>query len=87
MAKSNLCENLQQKRFDYVAGMLAGGDSPKAWKAIVDVKQDALKFTSLWLEYSKWDASFATTNTFLNYADGPGTGASCRSRGSCRVGC
>ena len=25
MAKSNLCENLQQKRFDYVAGMLAGG--------------------------------------------------------------
>ena len=25
MAKSNLCENLQQKRFDYVAGALTGG--------------------------------------------------------------
>jgi len=30
-------------------------DSPTAWKAIVDVKQDALKFTSLWIEYSEQD--------------------------------
>ena len=31
MAKSNLCENLQQKRFDYVAGMLAGGFHPVSY--------------------------------------------------------
>jgi hypothetical protein len=37
-------------------------DSPKAWKAIVDIKQDALKFTDLWLEYAKLDASFAPMN-------------------------
>ncbi|MFA5458187.1 MAG: S-layer homology domain-containing protein, partial [Synergistaceae bacterium] len=33
-------------------------DSPKAWKAILDVKQDALKFTSLWVEYSEQDNNF-----------------------------
>ena len=39
---------------------LANGfeDSPKAWKAILDVKQDALKFTSLWIEYSQQDNNF-----------------------------
>ena len=39
---------------------LAAGfeDSPKAWKAILDVKQDALKFTSLWIEYSQQDNNF-----------------------------
>jgi len=30
----------------------------KAWKAILDVKQDALKFTSLWVEYSQVDNGF-----------------------------
>ena len=25
-------------------------DSQKAWKAVLDVKQEALKFTSLWLQ-------------------------------------
>ncbi|NLL37176.1 MAG: S-layer homology domain-containing protein [Fretibacterium sp.] len=29
-----------------------------AYKAIVDVKQDALKFTSLWLEYAHYDGGF-----------------------------
>lgn len=34
-------------------------DNNTAWKAILDVKQDALKFTSLWLEYiSIQDANF-----------------------------
>ena len=62
------------QKWDVNAGVLPGGDSPKAWKAIIDIKQDALKFTSLWLEYSKWDATFASANPFLNYAEGPGTG-------------
>ncbi len=33
-------------------------DSTNAWKLIVDVKQEALKFTSLWLEYGQMDAGF-----------------------------
>lgn len=32
--------------------------SPNAWKAIADIGQDALKFTSLWVEYSQVDNSF-----------------------------
>ena len=33
-------------------------DSASAWKAIVDIKQDMLKFTSLWLEYSYLEEGF-----------------------------
>jgi opacity protein-like surface antigen len=33
-------------------------DSASAWKAIVDVKQEALGFTSLWLEYDHLDGEF-----------------------------
>jgi len=35
-------------------------DSPNAYKAIIDVSQDALKFTSLWVEYAKFDPNFHT---------------------------
>lgn len=37
-------------------------DTPKAWKAILDVKQDALKVTSLWVEYSQQDGNFKGIN-------------------------
>jgi hypothetical protein len=50
-----------------VGGHFGGGnfdDSPSAWKAILDVKQDLLKFTSLWLEYGNID------NSFVMYRDG-----------------
>ncbi|NCC91453.1 MAG: S-layer protein, partial [Spirochaetia bacterium] len=40
----------------------AGEDSPKAYKAILDVKQDALKFTSIWLEYAHFDEGFNVWN-------------------------
>lgn len=52
---------------EYGSGMiniLPGGsntpfeDSPQAWKAILDIGQEALKFTSLWIEYSEQDNSF-----------------------------
>ncbi len=33
-------------------------DSTNHWKLIVDVKQEALKFTSLWLEYGQMDEGF-----------------------------
>lgn len=50
---------------DYSSGMVSTfnsmgfdvSDSPKAWKAILDIGQDALKFTSLWVEYSQQDNS------------------------------
>jgi len=37
-------------------------DDPKAWKVILAVDQDTLKFTSLWAEYAKFDAGFVTEN-------------------------
>ena len=33
-------------------------DSPNAWSAMLDVKQEALKFTSLWVQYIEQDNSF-----------------------------
>ncbi|EFC90255.1 S-layer domain protein [Dethiosulfovibrio peptidovorans DSM 11002] len=39
-----------------------GDDSPSAYKAILDVKQDALKFTSIWIEYAKFDEGFSVWN-------------------------
>jgi len=38
-------------------------DSPNAYKAIIDVSQDTLKFTSLWIEYAKFDPHFHTANS------------------------
>ena len=33
-------------------------DDPKAWRVILDIDQSALKFTSLWVEYAKYDGGF-----------------------------
>ncbi|MDR1378717.1 MAG: S-layer homology domain-containing protein [Synergistaceae bacterium] len=46
-------------------------DSASAWKVIVDIKQDLLQFTSLWLEYGYLDGDFFLTynNTALTLAD------------------
>ncbi len=33
-------------------------DSPNAWKAILTIDQDVLKFTSLWVEYAQFDKGF-----------------------------
>ncbi|GHT00754.1 S-layer protein [Synergistales bacterium] len=38
------------------------GDDVSAWKVIVDIKQDLLKFTSLWLEYDNVEAGFVFPN-------------------------
>ena len=37
---------------------VANEDSPNAWSAMLDVKQDLLKFTSLWVQYIEQDNSF-----------------------------
>ena len=39
-------------------------DSPTSWKAILDVKQDLLKFTALWIEYAQQDNTFVGTNSY-----------------------
>ena len=44
------------------ANSAAVEDSPNAWKVVLDVKQEALKFTSLWVEYSQQDNSFQSIN-------------------------
>lgn len=49
-------------------------DSPNAYKVILDVNQNALKFTSLWFEYAKLDATFATQINGLSYAEQNGSG-------------
>jgi hypothetical protein len=45
-------------------------DSPKAWKAVLDVKQDLLKFTSLWLQYEQIDNTFTGLNRSEQYGLG-----------------
>ena len=37
-------------------------DNTSAWKVILDVDQDLLKFTSLWLEYAQFEAGFWLQN-------------------------
>ncbi len=39
-----------------------GDDSPNAWKAVLEIDQDVLGFTSLWLEYAQLDAGFVFPN-------------------------
>jgi len=39
-------------------------DNPKSWKAQLLVKQDLLKFTSLWIEYAQEDNMFLGNNLF-----------------------
>ena len=41
---------------------LAVNDDPKSWKAQLIMKQDLLKFTSLWIEYAQEDNSFLGNN-------------------------
>jgi len=46
-------------------GDTVGTETPKSLQAIVDIKQDALKFTSFWAEYRSFD------NNFTAWTDGP----------------
>jgi hypothetical protein len=39
-----------------------GNDAPAAYKAIISVNQDFLKFTSLWLEYGSYEQGFWARN-------------------------
>lgn len=53
----------------------AYGDTPNAWKAIIDIPQETLRFTSLWLEYSQVDNNFVT-NAWPRYGIGGANQAS-----------
>ena len=48
---------------------IADVDDPKAWKVALDVSQDVLKFTSLWVEYAKFDEGFVLQNTPYAFND------------------
>jgi hypothetical protein len=49
-------------------------DSATAWKAILDVDQEALKFTSLWLEYAQIDNNFIRFAGAVGNSKGPSFG-------------
>lgn len=49
--------------------LVAGVDDPKAWKLALDVSQDVLKFTSLWVEYAKIDQGFILHNNPWSFSD------------------
>ena len=44
-------------------------DDPKAFKVILDVSQDVLKFTSLWVEYAKLDQGFYIDRSPWSFSD------------------
>ncbi|MDR1481275.1 MAG: S-layer homology domain-containing protein [Synergistaceae bacterium] len=63
-----------QTQGDTVAQYLSGAatgydDNASAWKLILDVEQDVLKFTSVWLEYGQIDNNFLTNERFSIYTD------------------
>ncbi len=56
----------QSDWYEYGYGILDGNeykDNANHWAVMVDVKQEALKFTSLWLEYGQYDQGFTVRNT------------------------
>ena len=57
-----LDDNVGVGYYGLPASSAAVEDSPHAWKLILDVKQEALKFTSLWVEYSQQENSFQAIN-------------------------
>jgi hypothetical protein len=54
-----------QKQGDSLAAV-TGDDSATAWRALVDIKQDVLKFTSLWLEYGQIDNSMIWNSRLIS---------------------
>ncbi len=51
---------------DYLNGTPLGiDDSPSAFKAILDVSQEAFGFTSLWLEYANMDSDFLGSTSWM----------------------
>lgn len=46
------------REWDLPGGDIKGEDSSNHWRLILDVKQEALKFTSVWLEYGQYDRGF-----------------------------
>ncbi len=67
-------EHITNNRWeDYGYGIADGNswqDDANHWAAIIDVKQEALKYTSLWLEYGQYKKGFTGRNdSFIFYSD------------------
>jgi len=56
-------------KYDWAAANNGLDDSPKAYKAILDIGRDTLKYSSLWIEYAKLDPTFMTHINGLAYAE------------------
>ena len=64
----------QGRSWQYVGPNNETEDTANAWKIMLDVDQEALKFTSLWLEYGHVDNNFARM-TGQSYGNFGSTGA------------
>lgn len=71
-ARFNFNENIGFKAIYYYQdvdydqnGVSVNPGDTAAFKGIIEVKQDLLKFSNLWLEYSQLEAGFLTPNTSL----------------------
>ncbi len=53
----------------YIWQDIDGGDRTNAYQAILQIKESVLGFTSLWIEYAKFDAGFVldTSDPYANY--------------------
>jgi hypothetical protein len=60
----------------------ATDDSASAWKAIIDVNQNLLRFTSAWLEYGQIDNNFKRFNTGTHISFGGMGGAAAEVMGN-----
>jgi hypothetical protein len=59
----NFNENIAFKGQYFYQDFDGEDENPTAWKAILQVSQDALKFTDLWIEYAQIDEYFFFANT------------------------
>ena len=62
-------ESWAQQQSGAAVNTVGYDDKAKAWKVMLDVKQDALKFTSLWLEYGQIDNNFLLAGSNNPYAE------------------
>jgi hypothetical protein len=60
--------SVELKGLYYYQDAEVNNDHANAWKAVLDINQDLLKFTSLWIEYAQVDADFIFDTGDTEYA-------------------
>jgi hypothetical protein len=64
--------SLELKGIYYYQDVDKEDDSTNAWRVVLDVNQDLLKFTSLWLEYAQFEKGFVLGNQPYNWSNDNG---------------